>query len=693
MWCNLKVVLFLILISGPCILLAQESESQLPDSLRIQYEELSEDSSKVNFILDHVAKNFYVNPKLCLKLLQNAKEISNKNQNFKDYAIHHNQSICHYQMSQWDSVLWHAGKALELTDSLKHTRLYGMILSNMSNTMRSLSRDEEANAFRLRARQQYESINDTLGLAIIDNDLGLYYFDLGNYARSMDHFQKAYKGLELKNHQTGQSIVLNNLGMIVHQQKDYPSARSYYRRSYEVAKEINSQEQMSSTLNNIGSSFQDEGLLDSAMVYHQMSLSIKEAVNDYGMMASNYNNFRIIYFKKKEFTKAVSNHNKAVEYARLGQDLQTEADALIKLAAAEKELNRSTPAIQHVRSGLTLAEQVANLQLQSEAHQLLFELLKNKAPSQAIVHLEKASGMRDSLLNEEKVRELAIKEKEFEFEKEKIEKQQEIELLNTTNELQAFKLNRSRRTLLFLSLALLSLVIISYLIYSNRSKIQSLNNNLRAQKSLLEKALDEKELLLKEIHHRVKNNLQVISSLLKLQSRSVDDAATKKLLSEGQNRVMSMALIHQNLYQDGNLSGIDMPSYIRQLSNELIDNYNASEKPVRLELHVEDLKLDVDTVVPIGLIINELITNALKYAFKDVDDPLINVKLKQHDGLLLLELKDNGPGFDFEDRDNEKLGLRLIRSFANRLKAKLTFDTNSGTHVTLAISDFTILNA
>jgi len=137
------------------------------------------------------------------------------------------------------------------------------------------------------------------------------------------------------------------------------------------------------------------------------------------------------------------------------------------------------------------------------------------------------------------------------------------------------------------------------------------------QKKLISIQNDEKDILLREIHHRVKNNLQVISSLLGIQSRSIKDVQAKQAIHEGRARVHSMSLIHQNLYKKDNLTGVDMRVYLNKLSTDLINTYNLSEGQIEIEKDIDELILDVEYVVPIGLIINELISNALKYAFPD----------------------------------------------------------------------------
>ncbi|MEO7043721.1 MAG: sensor histidine kinase, partial [Ferruginibacter sp.] len=178
------------------------------------------------------------------------------------------------------------------------------------------------------------------------------------------------------------------------------------------------------------------------------------------------------------------------------------------------------------------------------------------------------------------------------------------------------------------------LLIFSFISYRNRSK----SNRLLAAKN------KENELLLKEIHHRVKNNLEVVSSLLALQSAQIDDPNTKEAMLEGQNRVHSIGIVHQKLYQGTNLGAIEMKDYFLNLSESILDSFGA-EKRIKIELAMEKLDIDIDTAVPLGLIVNELLTNTLKYAFPNGEKGKISIQLeKRNDNILHLAVSDNGIG-------------------------------------------------
>ncbi len=201
-------------------------------------------------------------------------------------------------------------------------------------------------------------------------------------------------------------------------------------------------------------------------------------------------------------------------------------------------------------------------------------------------------------------------------------------------------------------------------------------------------SLREKEVLLKEIHHRVKNNLQVITSLLNLQSAKVGNPETAAALKESQTRIRSMALVHEELYRSRDLASIDFSSYIRKLASNLFHAYQAAVAEITLHLDVVDVYLPVDTAIPCGLIVNELISNSLKYAFPKRTSGKVTVAF-HHDGpSYTLRVSDDGVGLPAHvDLDRtETLGLQLVTTLAKQLRGELAVDRSGGTTFTLAFT-------
>jgi PAS domain S-box-containing protein len=194
-------------------------------------------------------------------------------------------------------------------------------------------------------------------------------------------------------------------------------------------------------------------------------------------------------------------------------------------------------------------------------------------------------------------------------------------------------------------------------------------------------SLDEKEMLLKEIHHRVKNNLQVISSLLSLQSRNVSDEETLTVLKESQDRIRSMALIHEKLYRSENLARIDFSSYLESLTNHLMRSYRSAVGTARLDMDVTDVSLSLETAVPCGLIVNELVSNALKHAFKNGSQGTITINLSKNNGKYVsLVIADDGVGLpeSFDISQSDTLGLRLVNMLVGQVRGQLSTSNVNG---------------
>ena len=209
----------------------------------------------------------------------------------------------------------------------------------------------------------------------------------------------------------------------------------------------------------------------------------------------------------------------------------------------------------------------------------------------------------------------------------------------------------------------------------------------------IQKSLAEKDMLLKEIHHRVKNNLMIISSLLNLQSGYIKDKASRDIFKESQNRARSMALIHERLYQSTDLKSIDFGEYITSLSNELFHTYVADSGFIVLEINVEDIFLDINTAIPLGLIVNELVTNSLKHAFPNSMKGKINIEFQSVDEHYEFIVKDNGIGFpeELDYQNTESLGLQMVTSLTNQIDGKIELDRNKGTKFKITFKDSELL--
>jgi two-component system, sensor histidine kinase PdtaS len=200
----------------------------------------------------------------------------------------------------------------------------------------------------------------------------------------------------------------------------------------------------------------------------------------------------------------------------------------------------------------------------------------------------------------------------------------------------------------------------------------------------LRRSLAEKDVLLREVHHRVKNNLQVICSLLRLQATESVSADAARHLRDSESRIRSMALIHEQLYRSADVARIDFDSYVAGLTRNLVAAVRVVERPVTLRLEVQAIPLELDVAIPCGLVVNELVANALEHAFPSDAPGTVTVRFSCSEGQAVLEVQDDGVGFSPPANGSETLGLRLVRALAKQLRGAVTIDHGNGTHFRFA---------
>lgn len=206
----------------------------------------------------------------------------------------------------------------------------------------------------------------------------------------------------------------------------------------------------------------------------------------------------------------------------------------------------------------------------------------------------------------------------------------------------------------------------------------------------LEESIKEKEVLLKEVHHRVKNNMQVISSILNLQSSYIDDETALSILRESQDRIKSMSFVHESLYQSNTLSEVNFSEYIRNIAGNLFHSYGRPEGGISMQYELEEVFLNLDTSIPCGLIINEVVSNCLKYAFAGKEKGVIRIEFsKLSDGKLKLIIGDDGIGLpsNFDIENAETLGLQLVTTLVTQVSGELDIKTNKGTQFSIVFKE------
>lgn len=342
------------------------------------------------------------------------------------------------------------------------------------------------------------------------------------------------------------------------------------------------------------------------------------------------------------------------------------------LAAAEK----------HANMLLVQSKQQSAKHYISEAYKALAQIAKSKnKPAEALAYTEQYMAWNDSVFNEKREQSIANVETRAMLDRNELEVKYESEKKQLENE--ALKVsNKTLQVQIIGTVAAIAvLILLGFLLYSAYTAKNKQNIELEQQKQLIEKQSKEKDVLLHEIHHRVKNNLQIVSSMLNLQANAVTDEHAKTALRESHNRVKSIALIHQKLYTYDELSSILFKDYIEQLCNHLKVVYNVTTINFNLQINPADAKLDMETAIPLGLILNELITNSIKYAFTHMDKGIISISFNNNaNGTFTLTIADNGKGLsaDYDLLKSKSLGFRIVNELTRQIKGSIETINNNG---------------
>lgn len=531
-------------------------------------------------------------------------------------------------------------------------------------------------------------------------------------------YEEAFAALAQANDLAGAAGVLVNMGVAHYYAGNRGEALKHYLRALEYARGHQLQEQESKLLNNIAIVYRELKQYDQAIEIYKKSLQIKSSLHDSLGYANTLENLGLAYSYQNDEENAVKHLNQAIEwYRQVGQ--VAEADqAQLSLGSIYIQLGRWREAEDILTA--VLAQQLRLLpHYRASCYIMLARIrLHDLDFEEALTLLNRGFQLiENSNRDELKTRYLAAYADTYkgmgDFEKALIYTDMRMSILDTLNQLDRIETERemkakfelqekearlliqeqkitqkNRESRWFAALLLISLLLVVVLTIFVISKSRS-NRILLDKNRIIDRSLREKEVLLKEIHHRVKNNLQVVSSLLSLQARSLKGREALDALAKGKDRVRSMALIHQNLYQEEHLTGVNAKAYIDRLSRSLLNSYSVDDRTIHLVTEVEPLLLDVDTVIPLGLILNELITNAIKYAFNSNMNGEIYISLKKKDEILELIVRDNGTGIpDNAWGSKQTMGYRLIQSFVQKLRGTYEITVDQGTHVTFQFRAF-----
>gem|GEM_PF-6679889 len=502
--------------------------------------------------------------------------------------------------------------------------------------------------------------------------------------------------------------LLNNIGgqyYIRYDLEGYNSALKFHQKALDAAKRNDDRKQVAISYRLIAAVYDAINMnLDTAYTYYSNYLDYELSIRDTARIIDGYRNLLVMNYKLKNDAAELEVANKLYSYLQTykGSDRENYRNMLCIFYAQKRMLSKAKELFTEINVDESAKTNPENFRNYYYAGHFLFQagkkyregasflesMLKRSRLAadsisitkflsehyesmgdykNAFAALEVSTALANKYVNDadrNKIAETASfyqneqKEKERIFFKEKAENEAEIRNYG----------------IIVLCLLIMVIVIIAYFFYRTGRQ----NKELRVQQEELQKLNDEKTLYLKEIHHRVKNNLQIISSMLDLQMNDVTDPRTKDALKEMQMRVYSMAIVHKNLYEKDDLNRIDLQFYFENLFTTICSAFKDPGKKITFHAKTGAISLGIDYAIPLGLIVSELITNSLKYAFHNKEEgEMILLITEPEKGVLEFRFSDNGSGFvkSIDLESVPSFGLKLVRLMAKKLKGKLNYES------------------
>ncbi len=542
-------------------------------------------------------------------------------------------------------------------------------------------------------------ISDAFKYSKITKDTNLILKSGVKLAKALNNEGLYKKGLktafEIKSYCTNQPDSLINVAEILYsmalsylEMERYDDSKKEFNNAIECYKQLNDSSGISAcyiSLGNIESSLTN---LNQSIDFYNKALKFTSS-NDSINKAYISTNLGIVYAEQNNYSKAKENIDTTIVIYKNLNHYNELAISLYNLGYLEFKFKHYKTAQKYYLNSLDISKKNKNIINEMWAYEGLYDTYKQqKKYKQALNYYEKYHHINDSLTNIQKDKE--IQSIEFDLEKEKQEliinnQLKEIKEANIKEELYKERYNKSKLKAKILGVGFIILCVLGGFGFYIYKKVKKQNAQLSEQKSIINKSLQEKEILLKEIHHRVKNNLQIISSLLNLQSNKIEDKEITLLLNESKNRIQAIALVHDKLYRSNDFTSINFNEYLLEILDQQQRIYLNPNQKIKIITDCEAINLKLDLAVPLGLIASEVITNAFKHAFINHPTPILKIKLKKVNHQIQLTITDNGKGLPdtFNINESNTLGMELITALSEQINSSISFKSNQGTEFSI----------
>lgn len=502
----------------------------------------------------------------------------------------------------------------------------------------------------------------------------------GNSAVATSYFHKAIRLFEREKDEENLSYCYSQLGVCYFSQYQYENADFYYRKAIELCKKNHLEIDLADVLVNQGITFTYQNKPKAAEANFLQAIEIYKKEDYPEGLGAAYNSLAKIYYDERDLHKAIAYFEKsAANFKEYRSDFNL-ISSYNGTANCYIDLKDYRKAEEYALKSLKLSQQTGAMEREVFVHETLSRIYFALGDyKKAYESLNAYTVLSDTIFTQEKSDALAEMQARFEVKEIKLKQQADRE-------------NYQWQFIILLAIIFIVLVVsvLLFFLFRNKKRINAL---LEQKYTMTQANLEQKEFMMAEVHHRVKNNLQIISAILDLQSRELKDPESIQLIDASMNRINAISMIHQKLYQSENIRAVQIGPYLAELVNDLITHFKREvNKEIYLNSECDNLSLDIETALPIGLIVAELVMNSCKYAFDNQERPQISLSLKMHDEKLVLIVADNGNGKS-NISEGTHFGAKLIRSMARKLKAEFS-ETSSerGLRTELVITKYNLLS-
>jgi len=542
---------------------------------------------------------------------------------------HNRLGVIYRRLSDIKKSLYNFEQGIALAQKFKNEPVLAVLFMNKANSLNEAARYDEAVDMHLQSIRIKERIKDERGLLQSYNNIAVVYLRTQQYETSLEYFKKANQ----------------------------------------QAKRFNNKTSLGYNYVNMAGLFTALHKKDSVPILYEMALAAFAATEEKAGLGLAYHNYGNFLLEEKQLDKAERILIKALVIRKETKSPYDIASTMNVTGSLLSKKGKTKEAEDMLLQSLAMLKDENSVR-QKDVYKYLAAHYKTTGNyEEAYKYQAGYITMSDTLANENEVTTMLRTQSQYEVEK----RDAQLGLAKKDKELQTLLVSTKNQQLIYLLIALgLALLLAVVYFFNYRNKKQ--------HAVVLENKNSQIEILIRELHHRVKNNLQVVSGLLSLQSSRMEDDKARQAMDEGRTRVDAMAMIHQKLYMDKDLAGVDIKDYLENLAASLAGSFGYGKQHIETSVNLHQPSLDIDMAIPIGLIVNELVTNAFKHAFTSTLQPKINVSLaRNNDGSMELKIADNGSGIIADADRSKSFGMKLVHTLVEQLNGTIQQQQNNGT--------------